>query len=918
MSLSCLSAQQDSIVTTEPTAQVDTIPQPMDTIPLPKTGKQKKPQGPDGFDSESMMDSMNNVLNNERGSRGAAFETLAPASVSLQEGGVEYGSKDSSTTDIINQLIHLYGEAYVRYDEFEIKSDYIVFNLNTNEVEALSRPHQLEKPTFINGEQTVAADHIRYNMDSEKGIVHGARIKQGEFYIHGATTKFVRAGSDSLHIDDVVYNKNALLTTCDQDHPHWGIRTTKLKMIPEKLAVVGPFDMELGGIPTPLAMPFAFAPLFNFAQGTSGIIFPERDPIIVDPILGIGTRGLGYYFALSDRMDLKLTGDIYTRGTFLINAESNYKKRYKYSGRVALQYSNERQDVAGSLLPNKELAYKITINHRQDAKAHPYRTIGGSLNFTINDFDRRNFSDAQAQLNSQINSNFSFAQKINSKTNFTTSIQHSQNTRNRSINFTLPEMQLRVSRFFPFKKKGSSASNEQWYEKINMQYNTRFQNRVSTVDTLLFTSQTLDEFRYGLSQDVDINASYKLLQYFAFNTSVNYDEFNYFQTYEHTGVDSTGSIVGGIVDGLETLREIDVSANISTNLFSTIQFAKGKLRGIRHQMTPTVGLAYSPSTQNRELSLVDTISGFTSEQLRYNPFSAENGESLIFNNRLQQGGARITFGLANTFEGKLWSKRDSMEKKFKIFNSVNLNGSYNLQADSLNWSLITLSANARVFGGKTTLSISGSWDPYLENENGTRINKTTLSEGKLFRWEAFTAGLATNITFKDIRDFFKGGVKEDNNQGGSSTQRGASRGTSRRGSKGKPGQLEEDELFSWFEGARISHTYRIGITSTNIDGERIEGVETIAHSIQLTTGNIPLSDKWGMSVGNLSYDLKRGRWVFPSFSLTRDLHCWQMAISWQPQLDTYSFSIGVKASPFSNYIKYATGRNNFQGVNSFR
>ena len=878
-----------------------------------------------------MLDSMNTMMNNERGARGSALDEFATAAAP-PGGGVEYGSKDSSTTDIINQLIHLYGEAYVRYDEFEVKSDYIVFNLATNEVEALSRPKQIAKPTFINGDQTVEADNIRYNLDSEKGIVHGARIKQGEFYIHGATTKFVRAGSDSLHIDDVIYNKNALLTTCDEDHPHWGIRTTKLKMIPDKLAVVGPFDMELGGIPTPLAMPFAFAPLFNFAQGTSGIIFPERDPIVVDPRLGIGTRGIGYYFALSDRMDLKLTGDIYTRGTFLINAESNYRKRYKYSGRIGLQYSNERQDVAGSLEPNKELAYKINISHRQDAKAHPYRTIGGSLNFTINDFDRRNYTDANAQLNSQINSNFSYAYKINSKTNFTTSIQHSQNTRNRSINFTLPEMQLRVSRFFPFKKKGSSASNEKWFEKINMQYNGRVQNKVSTTDTLLFTSQTLDEFRYGASQDIDINASYKLLQHFAFNTAINYDEFNYFQTYEHTGVDTSGNIVGGVKKGLKTLREASISANLSTNLFSTLQFAKGKLRGLRHQMTPTIGLAYSPSTQGQE-GILDTIGDLTLEQRRYNPFQAEQGESLIFNRQLRQGGARITFGLANTFEGKMWSKRDSMEKKFKIFNSVNLNGSYNLQADSLNWSLINLSANARILGGKTTLSISGSWDPYMENENGRRINKTTLSEGKLFRWEAFTAGLATNITFKDIRDLLRGDLGRENNSSSRrdsrSSSRGGSRGATRRGSRGPvqegeeeligedpreedPKEEGEDELFSWFEGARINHTYRIGLTSSS------EGVETVAHSIQLTTGNIPLSDKWGMSVGNLSYDLKRGRWVFPSFSLTRDLHCWQMSISWQPQRDTYSFSIGVKAQPFSNYIKYSSGRNNYQGINSFR
>ncbi len=906
-----LHAQQDSLASPEPMVSIDTSTNlPVDTIPI--------------VSPNPSIDTVNvdSILISEKGRRapgkegqaggppeGRGSRPQAPTSntTTYPEGGIVYGSKDSSITDLRLQLIHLYGDAYVRYDDFEVKADYIIFNLVTNEVEALSQPYQNQKPTFINGSQVVSADSIRYNIDSEKGIVYGARIQQDQFYIHGATTKFVRAGSDSLHIDDVIYNKNALLTTCDEDHPHWGIRTTKLKMIPEKLAVMGPFDMELGGIPTPLALPFAFAPLFNFAQGTTGIIFPERDPLVVDGDLGIGTRGIGYYFALSDRMDLKLTGDIYTRGTFSLSAESNYRKRYKHSGRVGLLYSREIQDVEGSLQPNIEKAYRVSINHRQDSKAHPYRTVGGSLNFTINDFDRRNYADAQSQLNSSINSNFSYAYRINSKTNFSASIQHSQNTRNRSISFTLPEMQLRVSRFHPFKRKKSSASKEKWFEKINVQYNGRFQNRVSTTDTLLFTSQTLEKFRFGFSQDLDVNASYKVFDFVSFNTSANYDEFNYFQTYRHEIVDSTGEVSGSIVNGLKTLRDVSVTANMSTNLFSTLQFAKGKLRGLRHKMTPTLGLSYSPSTLDEQRRITSTTY-VDEDDLIYNPFQAQNGETLIFNRSLQRGGARITFGVDNTFEGKTWSKKDSIEKKFNIFNNVRLAGNYNLQADSLNWSVINLTANARLFNGKSTLSISGIWDPYVL-ENNRRVNKTTLSQnGKLFRWAGFTTSISTNMTFKDIRDLFRGDLKDDDQQS-SSTDRTIGRGRSRE--KKKTG-LEEPELFSWFEGARISHVLRVGLQTDS------SGIQTIAHSIQMTTGNIPLSDKWGMSVGNISYDLKRGRWVYPSFSLTRDLHCWQMSISWQPQRDTYSFSIGVKAAPFSNYIRYQSGRNNFQGVNSFR
>lgn len=859
----------------------------------------------EGPGTNSQLDSI--LSSNQPTTPSSADFELGRQAQQNPEGGVSYGAQDSSITDLGTQKIHLYGQAYVRYEDMEVTSDYIILDLTTNEVEARALPHQQQKPLFKTSEQSVQADHIRFNLDSQQGIVHGARIQQAEYFIHGATTKFVKAENDSLHIDDVIYNKNALLTTCSHDHPHWGIRTTRLKVIPDKLAVVGPFDLELGGIPTPLALPFAFAPLFNIGQSTSGLLFPEQDPLVVDGDLGIGTRGIGYYFALSDKLDFKLTADLYTRGTFVLNAASNYRKRYKYSGNFAVQYSREIQDVAFDSSPNLETAFSLRLNHRQDSKAHPYRTIGGSLNFTINDFDRRNFSDASSQLNSQINSNFSYAYKISSKTNFTASIQHSQSTQTRQINFTLPELQLRVSRFFPFKKKGSSSSNEKWYEKINAQYAGRFQNRVSTTDTLLFSSETLDLFRYGLSQDLDLNASYKLLEYFNFNTSVNYDEFNFFQTYEATGIDSTGNQIGGVRQGLKALRELDFNAGLSTNVFGTVLFKKGYLRGLRHQVIPSIGIGFSPSTEG-QLEVLDTLglgidpNLVNAEDFTFNPFRSQNGESLIFSRSLIQGGARITYSLNNTLEGKLWSKKDSTERKFKIFNSLNFSGSYNLQADSLNWSPINVSGAANILGGLTRVSLRGTLDPYVRTSDNRRINTTVLSaEGRLLRWDQFTLTLATALTLRDIRDIFKGEYQIS----------GGSRRRSSRDSRDREGP---EELFSWFADFRIDHNFSYGFRST---GQETDMFETQAHSIRLTTGNIPLSDKWGMRIGNLSYDLRSNQFVYPSFTLIRELHCWNMRISWQPQRNTYTFFIGVSASPFGQYLKYETGRNRFQGINSF-
>jgi len=886
-----LQAQQDTLV-------------PVPAL-LPATDTSSAPQTEFIIPSSSGTSA---IPNYERGSSRGLDIPPGGQATQRPDGGVIYGSRDSSVTDLLDQKIHLYGQAYVKYDEVEVTSDYIILDLTTNEVEARSAPISEQRPLFKSGEQNVEADLIRFNLNTQQGLVHGARIRQDNYYIHGATTKFVKAENDSLHIDDVIYNKNAVLTTCSHDHPHWGIRTSRLKVIPEKLAVIGPFDLELGGIPTPLALPFAFAPLFSIGQSTSGLLFPEQDPIVVDERLGIGTRGLGYYFALSDKLDLKLTADLYTRGTFALNAASNYRKRYKYTGSVALRYSREIEDIAFDVRPNIAKAFSLRLNHRQDSKAHPYRTIGGSLNFTINDFDRRNFSDANSQLNSQINSNFSYAYRISSKTNFTASLQHSQSTQTRRINFTVPELQLRVSRFFPFKSKSSSSSNEKWYEKINAQYTGRFQNRVSTTDTLLFSRETLDLFRYGLSQDVDLNASYKLLEFFSFNSSITYDEFNYFQTFEATGIDSTGRQIGGVRQGLETLRELTVSAGISTNVFGTVLFKKGKIRGLRHQVTPSVSLGFSPSTFG-QLGVLDTLglgidpNLVTSEDLEFNPFRSSGGENLIFSRSLIQGGARINYSLNNTLEGKLWSKRDSTEKKFKIFNSLNFSGNYNLQADSLNWSQITVSGASNILGGLTRLSLRGTLDPYVRI-GSRRINTTVLAaEGRLLRWDNFSLTVATALTLSDIRDIFKGEYQISGSGGRSRSRDRRSRDTD-----------APEELFSWFEGFRIDHNFSYGFQSTGSDNDEFQ---TMAHSIRLTTGNIPLSDKWGMRVGNLSYDLRNKRFVFPEFTLTRELHCWNMRISWQPQRDTYTFFIGVSASPFSNYLKYESGRNNFQGVNRF-
>jgi hypothetical protein len=914
-----------SLLTAQEVDSIEHSPEPIiaiDTI-IPSTIDSAKFRRPSQSGEEAMNEfesgEEEELAMREREAAMMEEESVNPTLVGAAPAGtsVEYGSVDSSRTDLNKLEIHLYGKAFVKYEDSEVTADYIIFDLKEREVQAKARSFSSQRTRFLSGTNDVKADSLRYNINSEKGIVYGARIQQDNLYIHGAVTKFIKAGRDSLHIDDVIYNRNALITSCSHEDPHWGIRTTKLKMIPEKLAVIGPMDIELMGIPTPLAFPFAFAPLFSFGKASSGLIAPDQW-LTIDPNLGIGVRNLGYHFAINERMNLTLKGDIYTRGSYALRSNMQYRQRYKFQGSVDLSYSRQLVEIATSADPSRQTSYAISLNHRQDGKAHPYRTVGGTLKFSVNNYEQRNQTDARSQLNNQINSNFNYQYKINPKLNFSTGISHSQNTSTNSISFTLPQMQLRLSQIYPFKRKKNSASKEKFYEKISFQYNGKFQNSVTTIDTILFTKETLESFRAGFTHEANMTASYKLLEHLSFNTNINYDEFWYLQTFDPTEADENGNITAGEINqGFTPLRDISASAGLSTNVFGTIQFKKGWLRGLRHRMTPSINLSYRPGTESYYEYFDEDPDSFTDAPLRYNPFSPDSKtrEKLFRNASLQRGGMSMNYGIDNVFEGKYWSKKDSIEEKFKLFNRVGLTGNYNFQADSLNWSQVNMSASTTLFDRKTTVQISGAFDPYVAvlNSTGTstrRINKTLISEGRgLLRMDRLNLTVSTSFSLKDIKEWITGENKQtnQNNKSSENPDQGRNRNKPKSKSPLKGSSEVLPELFSWFQDFKIAHIYRIGWKDMVTEME----FTTTAHSIAITSGNIPLSENWSMRVGNISYDLKNKRWVYPSLNLTRQLHCWEMTFGWQPQLDTYTFFIGVKAAPFSQFLKYSRGQNTF-------
>jgi hypothetical protein len=847
------------------------------------------------------------------------------------ESKIDYGSLDSSYTDLVKNEIHLYGDAFVKYQNYSLKADYIIFNFDTNIASAFTvidtSRHEIVKPIFQDGTTKFEYESLKYNFKTKKGIVSDAITKEGEFYLLGTKTKFVTNTIDSSGTEEqVVYNERALITTCDLDHPHFGIRASKLKVIPEKLAVIGPSQLEIAGVPTPILLPFGFFPLTDGAS--SGLIFPKD--FDYNPELGLTFRDIGYYFPINEYFDLKLTADIYTRGSWAVKLNSQYKQRYAYNGNVSLSYFNWVRDdvVTGGKL--KQTSFSINIAHNQDPKAHPYRSLGGSVNISGNRFNQRQSNEASDRLNNVYTSNFNYKHSLpGTPFSFRMGFAHSQNTQTRKVDITLPNASLNMNTIFPFKRK-NQAGGEKWFEKIALKYDASLQNMTTTSDTTIFTNETLDNLRTGLQHRASMNTSTTVAKYFQVSPSVNYTEnwylnetekiFNDQLVYDADSidVDPEGNIIydidttfGQIItqknQGFYTFRDYSVNLAVGTQLFGTKKFGSGLIRGIRHVMKPSITFSYAPSSQDRYQLLVDTDTrDVFNDPESYNPFQGNP-----YSPSLRDKQMTLNYSIANVLEAKLFSKKDSTEKNIKLFNSFNINGNYNFAADSLKWSDVSMSGNSSIYKGLTTIRFSGSFRPYVTNEKGKVINKTIWDTKKRpVEFRNFRLNIDTGFSFRQIKDLIAG--KEDKKKKGVKDKAIEEEEQER---AIKPHRTEKKkELTSFadlFDSFRISHNLQYNVQRMN-DGRDTSYIST--NAIRLS-GAIKLSENWGVNIGNLSYNFQTKTFPYPTFSLTRNLHCWQMRLSWYPSTGTYGFFIGVNSGAL-NFLKYEYGQqnnNNFFG-----
>lgn len=834
---------------------------------------------------------------------------------------VEYDARDSMILDIVEQKVYLYGGAIVKYTTITLKADFIVYDWKTSIVTAEGLPDSTGRmagfPEFTEGEQTFNAKRMRYNFQSGKGMVYDVTSQQNDIIIHGERSKFVRGGvqdaKDEGVARDVIYSHNGLFTTCTAEHPHFGIRSKKMKIIPEKSVIVGPSHLEIMGVPTPAWLPFGFFPIPGGKQ--TGLLFPNDYDY--NPQWGFGLRDIGWYFPLGEHLNLQLRSNIYPfSGTWGISTIADYRKRYKFSGGLTVNYDSQVAEGAEGQI-NRVNSFGFSWRHNQDRAAHPSRTFGGSVNVQTNNNQRFRRNDAQNVLQTQLNSSLSYNKTYPGKPySFNASFTHSQNALTREMVINFPNVQFLTQALYPFKRK-ERIGKERWYESIVMRYTGEASNRFNTTDTTLFSRQTLEDAQFGVRHTASAGTSFKVLKFFNLNPGVNYNEVWYLRTINREfvpgleidtiidqGVERYDTIRLGRIEqmrqsGFAPWRSFSASLSLTTQVFGTMRFKSGFIRGLRHVMKPSVSLNYSPNYLNPNLGYFPMVQDSVNAELMRIYSIFEGG---VYGGP-PQGGRQmgLSYSLNNIFEAKLRSRRDTVDRKIKLFDNLIVNGSYNFAADSLKFSELSASGTARFFKGMTTFGMGAAFDPYITDENGRRINTTVWADRRQpLRFVQANFRFNTSITVGKIREMLQGKPPEVIDD-------------LRAPQPATPAGKKEEDFLSLFENFSLNHNlvfdWRYGI-----DG--VLSFRTVTNSINVQ-GSIKLTPNWNINVGNFGYDFQQKGLSFPSFGFSRDLHCWDMGFNWQPTRGTYNFYIAVKPGTLE-FINFPYQQNNPFSTRAFR
>ena len=811
------------------------------------------------------------------------------------EGKVKYKAKKSAKFDQKKKLITLYDGAELYYLDYELKSGVIVFDYEKNEVYAGrlkdSTGKYTQLPVFKQGSNVIEPDSIRFNYKTKKALVWNSRTTQSELIIKAAITK--------KENDSVYFMKKAKITTSTNiEDPEYYFLVNRGKLVPGKKVVVGLTEMYIYDVPTPVILPFAFFPITD--KNTSGIIIPNYN---YTNERGYTLQNGGYYFALTDNYDLAVLGDYYTNGSYALRFESNYAKKYKYNGTVNLRFEDLITSERGFPDYTKTKIYNIQWSHSKDGKSNPNSRFSASVNLGSSKFFRQSLNQVNVgnNLNNTLNSSISYSKTFNTvpQANLSLTVTHSQNSQTEQINMSLPTLQASIERVFPF--AGKDDVKKGFFKNINLQYNLRGENRITTTDSLFFKSEMFKNALTGFEHSIPISTNFKIFKYLSASTSFNYKEVWQFKTINKAYDATLNKVVNTDVGGFDAFRTYSVSNSIGTTIYGTFNFGESKkIKSIRHVMRPSISHSYTPSF-NRYYDTYDSDGSGTMLK-EYSRF--EGGAFGAPGNNYSNN---VGFSLSNTFEAKV-TDRDSTKteaKKIMLLNNLNLSSSFDMAADSLRWAPLRVSGGTTFFKQKMNVNFATTLDPYSIDNNGRRMDKFNIDNGgSLFRMTSANMTMNFSIVSTDLGKDKKDKKTKKNIQGARNGGRdddlfGTNTDFSdRRDSQFNKDDGEEEEEFVGFYKSELPWDLNMAYSITYGNNNR---EKKITSNTIMVSANTTLTPKWkiGISTG---YDFAQKGVTFTQMRFERDLLSWRMDFNWVPfgTNASWGFFIGIKSGVLSD------------------
>lgn len=840
------------------------------------------------------------------------------------EAPIEYTANDSLVYDARTQTAHLFGSSNVKYQNMDLASDKIYMSLDSSLVHATgTRDSSVKdgvknKPVFTMGQDKYETDTIAFNFKTKKAYIDNVYTEQEDGFLRGERSKRDSTG--------VIYLEHGRYTTCDEEHPDFYIALSRARVRPGKDVVFGPAYLVVADVPLPLAIPYGFFPFTK--RYSSGFIMPSYGD---EQARGFYLKDIGYYFALSDKWDLKLLGEIYTRGSWGFSAASNYRKRYRYNGSFLFSYQDTKTGDKG--LPDyaRQESFKIQWSHRQDSKANPYSLLAASVNFATSSYERNNLNslyNPQTLTQSTRTSSVSWSTTFSSiGLTLSATANLSQNMRDSTLAVTLPDLNIAVSRFYPFKRK-HAVGNERWYEKISMSYTGQIGNSINTKEDKFFKSNLIKEWRNGWNHEIPISGNFTLFNYLNVSPSFRFTDRMQSAKVERSWDTAKQVEVADTTYGFHNIYNWNFSMGMSTKLYGfwtpSRKIFGDKIQAIRHVLTPQVTFSYAPDFGASRYGYWKTYQKTDADGnvslVEYSPYSTG-----MFSVPGRGKTGSISFSLGNNLEMKVKSDKDSTGvKRISLIDDLAINMSYNMAAKTRPWS--DLGMNIRLKWWKNyTFNMNAVFATYayeLDDQGRPYVGThTEWGKGRFGRFQGMSQNISYTLTPEKLSKLFGGGSsrEDDKRRAGNGDDEGVDtdiesnvdevmeRGKHNARKEKSKASTDEDGYMAFSMPWSLTFGYGVTMRESNdinkFNYKKMRYPYKFSQTLNVS-GNIRISDGWNISFSS-GYDFESHEISMTTASLQRDLHCFNMSceVVLAPYT-SYNFTFRCNAATLTDALKY--------------